>query len=80
MQKRKFRSRPNRGGRIKYTFHSYGSVFQFDPFRMIEDDRCPNEAGWFDRIRMLDMYKDEVRMANVKHVFILDESGKEVRV
>lgn len=81
MQKRKFRSRPSRSSSsIRYTFHSYGSVFKFDPFRIIEDDRRPNEAGWFDRLRMLDFYKDEVRMANAKHVYILDETGQEVNV
>lgn len=79
MQQRRFRSRPNRGGSsVRYTFHSYGSVFSFDPARIIEDDRRPNEAGWFDKVRMLDFYKDEVRMANKPHVFILDNNGEEV--
>lgn len=79
MQKRKFRSRPTGGGR-KFTFHSYGSVYPFSPFRIIEDDRLINEAGWFDRVRQLDFYRDEVRMANAKHVFILDDTGREVKV
>ncbi len=80
MQKRKFRSRPSRANssNVKYTFHSYGSVFSFDPYRIIEDDRRTNEAGWFDKIRQLDMYKDEVRMANVAHVYIMDEKGNQV--
>lgn len=81
MQKRKFRSRPNRSGsRKKFTFHSYGAVHPFDPFKIIEDDRRINEAKWFDRVRQLDFYKDEVRMANCAHVYILDDKGEEVSV
>lgn len=80
MQQRRFRSRPNRTASSAYTFHSYGTVFPFDPFRIVEDDRRPNEAGWFDKVRMLDFYKDEVRMANKRHVYILNEQGQEVAV
>lgn len=80
MKQRKFRSRPVRTSNVRYTFHSYGSVFFFDPFRIIEDDRKVNEAGWFDKVRMLDFYKDEVRMAKLPHVYILDEKGQEVAV
>jgi len=80
MQKRKFRRRPTTSGSKRFTFHSYGSVYSFAPFRIVEDDRRINEAGWFDRVRQLDLYRDEVRMANAKHVFILDDQGYEVKV
>ncbi len=82
MQKRKFRSRPARSGgsRIRYTFHSYGTSYSFDPFKIIEDDRLLNEAGYFERVRQLDLYKDEVRMANLSHVYIRDETGEVLKV
>lgn len=82
MQKRRFRNRPNnRGGsRRTFMFCSYGSVFPFDPFRIIEDDRRVNEMNWFDKVRQIDFYKDEVRMANRPDVYILDDSGNEVKV
>lgn len=82
MQKRKFRSRPARSGgsRVRYTFHSYGTSYSFDPYTIIEDDRLLNEAGYFERVRQLDLYKDEVKMANLPHVYIRDETGKILEV
>lgn len=78
--KRKFRARPNRRNSAKFTFHSYGTHFAFDPYRIVEDDRLVNEMNWFERVRMIDLYKDEVRAAKSKHVFILDSNGDEVKV
>lgn len=73
MKKRVFRKRPE--NRLSYTFHSYGSVHSFDPHRIIEDDRIVNEAGWFESMTMLELYKAEVKMANSPHVYILDNMG-----
>lgn len=86
MQKRNFRNRPNRANnnygrsRVAYTFHSYGSVYSFDPYAIVEDDRVTNEMGWFEKVRQLDLYKQEVRMASQPHVYILDNTGKRVEV
>lgn len=80
--KRRIRQRPQRHfNNVFYTFHSYGTFIRFNPERIIEDDRVINEANWFERMTMLDMYKDEVRMANgTKHVYILDNKGATVPV
>ena len=65
----------------RYTFHSYGSVYTFNPFKIITDDRIVNEANYFESMPALDFYKNEVRMARKAgqhHVYILDEKGEEV--
>jgi len=62
----------------KYTFHSYGTHFSFDPCRIISDDRIINEAKMFESVQMLDFYKQEVKMANSPHVYILDYMGNEI--
>lgn len=64
---------------VKYTFHSYGTHFSFNPYWIVEDDRSPNETGWFDKTTLLNMYRKEVRMANAPHVYILDEKGQVVK-
>jgi len=64
--------------RSTYTFHSYGTHVSFDPSRIISDDRIVNEANMFESIQMLDFYKHEVRMANVPHVYILDNMGNKI--
>lgn len=75
--KRVVRKRPQ--SRVKsYTFHSYGTHFSFDPFRIVTDDRIVNEANMFESVTMLDLYKTEVRMANSPHVYILDYMGNEI--
>lgn len=79
-QKRRFRSRPGQRNSVRYTFHSYGTHFSFDPHRLIEDDRVPNEANWFDKTKMLDFYIREVRGANLPHVYIRDNTGKILEV
>jgi hypothetical protein len=79
--KRRIRQRPQRNrDNVFYTFHSYGTYHRFNPNRLIEDDRVINEANWFERMTMLEMYKDEVRMANASHVYILDNKGEVVPV
>ena len=80
--KRRIRQRPQRQQNyVFFTFHSYGASLRFNPERIIEDDRVINEANWFERMTMLDMYKDEVRMANgAPHVYILDNKGEVVPV
>lgn len=76
MKKRVFRKRPE--SRLRYTFHSYGVAHPFDPSRIITDDRIVNEAGQFESMTMLDMYKSEVRIADASHVFILDNMGNRI--
>jgi len=78
MKKRVFRKRPE--SRMRYTFHSYGAVFPFDPSRFVTDDRIVNEAGQFESMTMLDMYKEEVRMASEPHVYIVDNMGNHLEV
>ncbi len=79
--RRRFRSRPSRPSNVRFTFHSYGTHFSFDPYQIVEDDRLVNEANWFDRVKMLDLYKAEVRAANgASHVFILDDQGNKIKV
>jgi hypothetical protein len=78
MKKRVFR-RSNRN-RKSFTFHSYGTYIAFDPFDIVTDDRIINEANMFESMTRLDLYKAEVRMANEKHVYILDNKGDVVPV
>lgn len=78
MKKRVFRK--NNRSRMRFTFHSYGTHIEFDPFDIITDDRILNEANMFESMTRLDLYRAEVRMANNKHVYILDNTGKTVSV
>ena len=78
--KYKVRVRPNRSKSKEYTFHSYGTYHTFNPHRIIEDDRIINEANEFERLSMLDFYKNEVRDWNASHVYILNERGETVTV
>jgi hypothetical protein len=82
--KRRYRNRgDNRGSSTRFTFHSYGTHFSFDPHRVIADDRIVNEANYFENLPQLEFYKNEVRAARhlgQKHVYILDSKGQEVRV
>lgn len=78
MKKRVFRKNNKR--RLSFTFHSYGTHIAFDPFDIITDDRIINEANMFESMTRLDLYRAEVRMANNKHVYILDNTGKTVPV
>jgi hypothetical protein len=78
MKKRIFR-KDNRKN-VKYTFHSYGTHIEFNPYDIITDDRILNEANMFESMTRLDLYRAEVKMANAKHVYILDNKGKTVPV
>lgn len=76
MKKRVFKKRT--GDRKKFTFHSYGTHISFEPFDLITDDRIVNEANMFETMTRLDMYRQEVKMANCSHVYILDNKGNVV--
>ena len=81
--KRRVRSNKNETSGLRYTFHSYGTQFPFNPFKTIYDDRIVNEANYFESMSQLDFYKHEVRSAKncgQKHVYILDNLGNELRV
>lgn len=75
--KRVMRPRPQ--SRMRYTFHSYGTSIAFDPFRVITDDRIVNEANMFESMTMLELYKAEVKMSDLPHVYILDNMGNRVQ-
>ena len=77
-KKRVFKRRS--GNKVFFTFHSYGSVYRFAPFDFITDDRVLNEVGQFESMSQLDFYKNEVRMAGLPHVYILDNKGERVAV
>lgn len=70
----------NRRKTKNYTFHSYGTHFSFNPSRFIQDDRFVNESGEFETMKMLQFYKNEVKMAKCPHVYILTDKGEELSV
>lgn len=76
--KRVFKRRS--GNKKFFTFHSYGTHFKFAPFDFIDDDRIVNETGQFESMSQLDFYRNEVRMADSPHVYILDNTGQELEV
>lgn len=79
--KRRIRNNQPRNYNTKYfTFHSYGTQYRFNPNRIITDDRIVNEANYFESMSQLEFYKNEVRAATQKHVYILDDTGTEVTV
>jgi len=77
-QKRVFKKRS--GSKKRFTFHSYGTHITFTPFDFITDDRIVNEVGQYESMSQLDFYRDEVRMANCPHIYILDNTGQELKV
>lgn len=77
-KRRVFKQRTNK--KMLFTFHSYGTHIEFAPFDFITDDRLVDESGNFVSISKLDFYRDEVLMANVPHVYILDNTGQELQV
>lgn len=80
MKRRIRKQHIQRDSNIRYTFHSYGTQYSFDPYKIISDDRIVNEANYFEKMTQLDFYKNEVRMSNEPHVYILSNTGTEVPV
>jgi len=76
--KRVFKKRS--GNKKFFTFHSYGTHHKFSPFDFITDDRIMNEIGQYEAMSQLEFYRNEVRMANEPHVYILDNKGHELQI
>ena len=76
--KRVFKRRT--GEKKLFTFHSYGTHISFAPFDFTTDDRILNEVGEYESMTKLDFYRNEVRMSNESHVYILDHTGLELGV
>ena len=58
--------------KIKYTFYSDGNSYDFDPVRNTNYSGVP--------MTLLELHKSEVRFRNSKSCFILDETGRSLRV